>query len=136
MGEKKLTPKQEKFCQEYIVDLNACQAAIRAGYSEKTARSIGQENLTKPDIIDRIAAFQESRSKKTKLTAEFIVNGLMQEAQYCGEGASHGARVRAFEILGKHRDINLWKENVDHTLKEGMSDKLMRARERTRNKQK
>lgn len=45
-----MTPKQKKFCFEYLVDLNATQAAIRAGYSEDTARSIGCENLTKPDI--------------------------------------------------------------------------------------
>ena len=46
-----LTDKQEMFCREYLVDLNATQAAIRAGYSDKTARSVGNENLTKPDIV-------------------------------------------------------------------------------------
>lgn len=46
----KLTAKQQRFCDEYLIDLNATQAAIRAGYSEKTAKQIGQENLTKPDI--------------------------------------------------------------------------------------
>lgn len=46
----KMTAKQKKFCDEYLIDLNATQAAIRAGYSKKTARKIGQENLTKPDI--------------------------------------------------------------------------------------
>lgn len=45
-----LTPKQQRFVAEYAIDLNATQAAIRAGYSEKTARAIGSENLTKPDI--------------------------------------------------------------------------------------
>ena len=50
-----LTRKQNAFCQEYLVDLNACQAAIRAGYSKKTAKAIGHENLTKPDVANRIA---------------------------------------------------------------------------------
>lgn len=50
----KLTAKQQRFCDEYLIDLNATQAAIRAGYSEKTAKSIGQENLTKPDIKEYI----------------------------------------------------------------------------------
>lgn len=50
----KLTEKQKRFCDEYLIDLNATQAAIRAGYSEKTARQIGQENLTKPDIREYI----------------------------------------------------------------------------------
>jgi phage terminase small subunit len=45
-----MTPKQERFIQEYLVDLNATQAAIRAGYSARTAREIGRENLDKPDI--------------------------------------------------------------------------------------
>jgi phage terminase small subunit len=45
-----LTAKQQRFCDEYLIDLNATQAAIRAGYSEKTAKQIGQENLTKPDL--------------------------------------------------------------------------------------
>ena len=51
---KDLTKKQQLFCDEYLIDLNATQAAIRAGYSEKTARQIGQENLTKPAIKEYI----------------------------------------------------------------------------------
>lgn len=54
-----LTAKQQRFCDEYLIDMNATQAAIRAGYSAKTAKQIGQENLTKPDqkkyIADRMA---------------------------------------------------------------------------------
>jgi phage terminase small subunit len=51
----RLTPKQERFCTELLVDFNATQAAIRAGYSKKTARAIGSENLTKPDIQNRLS---------------------------------------------------------------------------------
>ena len=51
---KKLTPKQERFVDEYLLDLNATQAAIRAGYSKRSARAIGAENLTKPNIQQRI----------------------------------------------------------------------------------
>lgn len=50
----KLTAKQQRFCDEYLIDLNATQAAIRAGYSEKTARQIGTENLSKPAIAEYI----------------------------------------------------------------------------------
>ena len=49
-----MTAKQMRFCDEYLIDLNATQAAIRAGYSEKTAKQIGQENLTKPDLQEYI----------------------------------------------------------------------------------
>lgn len=52
--EKKMTAKQKRFCDEYLIDLNATQAAIRAGYSEKTAKVIGAENLTKPVIHEYI----------------------------------------------------------------------------------
>ena len=52
---EKLTKKQQRFCDEYLIDLNATQAAIRAGYSPKTARQIGQENLTKPAISEYVA---------------------------------------------------------------------------------
>ena len=51
----KLTPKQQRFIDEYLIDLNATQAAIRAGYSPRTARQIGQENLSKPVIAAAVA---------------------------------------------------------------------------------
>ncbi len=71
-----LTDKQEKFCQEYLIDLNATQAAIRAGYSEDTAKSIGSENLTKPDIQNRLAELKKSLSEKTGITQEMVLNEL------------------------------------------------------------
>ena len=49
-GEGTVTPKQKRFCDEYLIDTNATQAAIRAGYSEKTAYAIGNENLNKPEL--------------------------------------------------------------------------------------
>ena len=54
VADKKLTAKQQRFCDEYLIDLNATQAAIRAGYSEKTARQMGTENLSKPSIREYI----------------------------------------------------------------------------------
>lgn len=60
----KLTAKQKRFCDEYLIDLNATQAAIRAGYSEKTARQIGQENLTKPSIKEYIENRMAEKDKE------------------------------------------------------------------------
>lgn len=57
----KLTAKQQRFCDEYLIDLNATQAAIRAGYSAKTAKQIGQENLTKPDLQEYISKRMEQK---------------------------------------------------------------------------
>lgn len=64
---KKLTDKQEMFCQEYLKDLNATQAAIRAGYSQKTAAEAGYENLRKPQIQDRIAELKKSRMTRLEI---------------------------------------------------------------------
>ena len=72
--EKKLTDKQEKFCQEYIIDLNATQAAIRSGYSEKTARSQGQRLLTNVDIQERIAELQKEWKESIELRKEDVIN--------------------------------------------------------------
>lgn len=71
-----LTTKQERFCEEYLVDLNATQAAIRAGYSKKTARAIAQENLTKPDIQAYIAELQQKVSERTNVTVDKVVKEL------------------------------------------------------------
>lgn len=68
-----LTPKQRRFVSEYLKDLNATQAAIRAGYSERTARSIAQENLTKPDIHQAIEKAMAARSKRTQITADEVL---------------------------------------------------------------
>jgi phage terminase small subunit len=68
-----LTAKQQCFVSEYLVDLNATQAAIRAGYSEKTAYSIGPENLTKPLVQAAIAAAMEERAKRTEVTQDRVV---------------------------------------------------------------
>ena len=68
-----MTSKRAAFVQEYLVDMNSAQAAIRAGYSEHTARTIGSELLTFPDVQDAITKAQAERSKRTKVTAERIV---------------------------------------------------------------
>ena len=65
-----LEPRQERFVLEYLIDLNATQAAIRAGYSEKTARAIGCENLTKPDIQAAISQAQKERAERTAISAD------------------------------------------------------------------
>jgi phage terminase small subunit len=75
-----LTPKQEAFVAEYLIDLNATQAAIRAGYSEKTARQVGAENLSKPDIAEAIAKAQAARSEKTGIDAAWVLTRLAAEA--------------------------------------------------------
>lgn len=68
-----LTPKQKRFVQEYLVDLNATAAAIRAGYSKKTAEVIGYENLRKPQIETAINQAIQEREKRTKITQDMVL---------------------------------------------------------------
>lgn len=70
--------KRELFCKEYIVDLNGTQAAIRAGYSEKTANSIASSLLTKIDIQQRISELSSSRMEKVKIDAEYVLSRLVE----------------------------------------------------------
>lgn len=73
-----LTDKQEIFCREYLIDLNATQAAIRAGYSEKTANRIASENLSKPDIQLRISELLKKRSDRLQIDADYVLNRLVE----------------------------------------------------------
>ena len=72
--------KQKQFCKEYVVDLNATQAAIRAGYSPKTARQIGQRLLTKVDIQAEIQRLKKLRASKVEVTADFVLKQLVDIA--------------------------------------------------------
>lgn len=76
MAEGKLTPKQKLFADEYLMDLNATQAAIRAGYSKKTAAVIAAENLIKPNIAAYIAQAMEQRTKEVKIDANYVLHRL------------------------------------------------------------
>lgn len=71
-----LTPRQDAFVREYLIDLNATQAAIRAGYSAKTAKVQGARLLTNVDIADAIVAGQSTRSERTEITADRVLREL------------------------------------------------------------
>jgi len=75
-----LTKKQKRFVEEYLVDLNATQAAIRAGYSPQTARDIGCENLTKPNIQNAIATAMAERSRRTGINQDRVIQEIAKLA--------------------------------------------------------
>lgn len=77
---KELTPKQARFVDEYLIDLNATQAAIRAGYSKKTAGVIGDENLKKPYIQEFIRERMKAREKRTEITQDRVLQELARIA--------------------------------------------------------
>jgi phage terminase small subunit len=127
-----LTPKQQRFVDEYLIDLNATQAAIRAGYSEKTARSVGSENLSKPDIAAAIAERQEKRAEKSELSEAWVLDRLKENVDRSmvaipvmafdhekkqmvetGEWTYQGQVAnKALELIGKHR--GMFAERHEH----------------------
>lgn len=122
VAEKKLTAKQQRFCDEYLIDLNATQAAIRAGYSKKTAGAIATENLQKPYLKEYIA--KRMAEKEAALVADqaevmqYLTSVLRGQSvsevvvvEGVGEGCSEARtmqkapdekeRLKAAELLGK-----------------------------------
>ncbi len=71
-----MTKKQKRFVEEYLIDLNATQAAIRAGYSPATAKEIGCENLTKPNISEAISKAMAERSRRTGINQDRVLQEL------------------------------------------------------------
>lgn len=103
----KLTPKQKKFIDEYLIDLNATQAAIRAGYSAKTANRIATENLSKPVIQEELQKAMQRRAKRTEITADRVLKELAaialdEAADYNDSRLRYTNKIRALELLGKH----------------------------------
>lgn len=111
-----LNAKQKAFCHEYVVDLNATQAAIRAGYSPKTAVKIASKLLTKADIQELVQTFIKAREVRTTITQDMVIEGLLKEAQDEDNG-SPTARVSAWEKLGKHLGI-FEKDNSQKVVRE------------------
>ena len=118
-----LNAKQEKFCEEYMVDLNATQAAKRAGYKEDNARQMGTENLAKPAIAERIAELKAERSARTLVDADYVIKGLLEVHQRCMQAEAvtervdgqqqdtgefkfeHSGANKSLELLGRHLGI-------------------------------
>lgn len=134
----KLTTKQRVFVDEYIVSLNATQAAIKAGYSAKTADVIGHQLLRKTLVQAEIQKAMDARGKKTGITAEYVLTSLQSVAERCmqaepvldREGSptgeyrfdSSGAN-KALELIGKH--LKLFTEKVEHAGEGGGPIRLM-----------
>jgi hypothetical protein len=97
-----MTPRQQRFVNEYLVDLNATQAAVRAGYSARTANEQGARLLANASVAATIRSAEHVRSERVRITQEDVLRGLHREATLIGAGSSHAARVSAWGLLGKH----------------------------------
>jgi len=123
----KLTPKQQRFVSEYLIDLNATQAAIRAGYSERTAKQMGTENLAKPVLAAAIQKAIAERAARTEVNADYVLNSIVETMERCKQAEpvkyqngdqvyvdtpdgkmapaykfDSGAVLRGAELLGRH----------------------------------
>ena len=114
---KKLTAKQQAFVAEFLVDLNATQAAIRAGYSVKTAYAIGEENLKKPEIAHAIAQAQAERAEKTQRTALDVLKDIQDVSKEARDGGDLKTALKGYELEGKH--LGMFTEKHEHTGKNG-----------------
>lgn len=94
-----LSLKIQKFCHEYIVDNNATQAAIRAGYSKRTAKQQGSRLLTNVDVKEFIEALQKPIEKNLKINAEKVLQGI---AELAFNGKTESTRANGLKMLGEH----------------------------------
>ncbi len=106
-----LTAKQQMFCKEYIIDLNGTQAAIRAGYSQKTARQIATEMLSKPYIQEHVNSLMDNRSKKVEITADNVLQDILDTREEARIDGKLNERIKCNELLGKH--LKLFTDKVD-----------------------
>lgn len=99
---QELTDRQARFCEEYLIDLNATQAAIRAGYSEKTANEQGARLLANVSVQEKIAELKGERAKRTEMTQDSVIQELAAVARAEIKGVRAVDKLKALELLGKH----------------------------------
>lgn len=114
MPSKELNPKQKRFVDEYLVDLNAKQAAIRAGYSPKTAESQGSRLLSHAKVSEAIQHGQAQIANKYEVTQEYVIEKLIENLDGSLREGQRGPANGALTLLGKH--IGMF---VDRTRVEG-----------------
>jgi len=114
-----LTARQERFVAEYLIDLNATQAAIRAGFSEKTAYSQGQRLSKNVEVAKAIAAGQAKRSQRTEVTQDYVLALIVDTAERCKMASDYNpnAVLKGAELLGRHLAMFTDKQAV--TLHDG-----------------
>lgn len=147
----KLTAKQERWCLEYIVDLNAAQAAVRAGYSAHSAKQQGTENLSKPSLMARVAELQRPVLEQVVVDAAYVLRQARKLHERCMQELSpvtervdgetvfkyddEGRQVfrfdasgaaKALEILGKHVAVQAFSESkkVTHSFADMAPEEL------------
>lgn len=135
-----LRAKQERFCQEYVVDYNGTQAAIRAGYTEKTAYSQANRLLKNAEILARVRELQHEQAERLAVSQDFVIISLMDTYRRCmqaqavldADGGETGVyqfdsrgALRALELLGKHLGMYNDKLQISGSLNTGKLDSIL-----------
>ena len=173
-----LTAKQQRFIVEYLIDLNAAQAAIRAGYAVKGAKDQAYQLMQRPEVVAAIKEAIEARNQRTQVDADYVLNRLTEIDQmdlldildddmsikplskwpkvwrqslsgfdiaemFEGVGKERDLvglmkkikwpdKVKNLELLGKHVNVNAFREQVAVDVTLSLSQRMAKARERTR----
>lgn len=139
-GKVKLTVRQQRFVEEYLIDLNGKQAAIRAGYSKKTAEQGAAQLLSNIKVAAAIDKAKAERSEKTQITQEYVLEGIRETLERCRQvepvidrngvpvmcETAEGDVVPAYtfnaagvykgaELLGKHLGMFVEKQEIEHS---------------------
>lgn len=171
-----LTAKQQAFVAEYLLDLNATQAAIRAGYAKRGAKDQAWQNMQNPEILAAIKAAMEARNKRTQVDADYVLHRLTEIDQmdvldildddmsvkplsqwpkvwrqylagfdlaemFEGQGKDRSMvgilkklkwpdKVRNLELLGKHVNVNAFRDQVAVDVSLTLSERMAKASER------
>ncbi len=153
MNKRKLTARQERFVDEYLVDLNATRAAIRAGYSARTAHSCGPRLLANAGVATAISAAKQARAEATQIDSAWVLRQAVALHQRCVQEikpALHpktrcqlkdedgrplftfnaAVAARALELVGKHTAVAAFEDRIHHDLDDGVVEILQAARRR------
>jgi phage terminase small subunit len=127
-----LTDMQEKFCEEYLVDLNMTQAAVRAGYSPAAAAAQASKLVDKPQVQERIQELKAARSQKTSIDAEWVLRECVESYHYnkarvvdrwgneVMRNASQAAKF--LELAGRHIGVRAFDPKVEPEAEKSLSE--------------
>jgi len=121
-----LTEKQKRFVSEYLVDLNATQAAARAGYKDP---NIGRQLITKNNVLDAIQKAIKDRENRTEITQDKVMEELgkvafAKAADYTDSKLKYASKLRALELLGKHLGLFDGKGGQGQSTKNNLLDAI------------
>ena len=115
-----LTDKQWAFCEEYLLDLNATHAARRAGFNEKTAGSMGNELLNKPEIKELIIKEMKDRSERTQITQDYVLNNIKEIGERCMQKrpiTEWDRETKSYVVVKDEFDRSMWEFDASNALK-------------------